>query len=176
MSNDKEPVSKQILDETKNISKRLGVLEKAVEGLTSVMTQISDSNTKTRVRYHKYEGKLPESYEGEVATFRRTEDDNGNETFSLIVPVGLLEEDGWFKDHAAKILVPTRLKDGSVVLNAVDKDVDRSKEFTSQGGETEGLVCVFINDYLRVKNGVGEIVRMKFVRVFEDDPELDAPF
>ena len=80
-------------------------------------------------------------------------------------------------NHAMFVQVPMRLKDGNVVLTAVDKDVERTAEFTSVGGETEGEVCVFIESYARVIGTDNKIVRMSYVESsVAEDPQWDEPF
>lgn len=164
MSKTESTIPQQILQ-------RVMAIEKQNEKILSKLDR-----SKNKSKYHKYEGKVKETYEGDVSTFKRSEDSEGNERFSLIVPVGLLDKETWFAEDGDKTLVPVRLKDGNVVLTAIAKDVELSKEFVSEGGETVGKVCVFVNDYARVNDADGKPIRMRYVSAQVDNSEWDAPF
>lgn len=163
------------MSEQKSVSEKIFENQQEILARLKAIEQKLDSNS-GKGKFYGYEGKLPESYEGPVATFKRASDEGANR-FSLIVPVVLLEEESWFREDKEFILVPVRLKDGGVVLAAVKKDADRTKEFVSQGGETQGEMCVFINEYARVNGADGKPVRMRFIPPpVPDDPDFDAPF
>jgi len=99
-------------------------------------------------KWFKFDGSFPVEYSGTLAGYTATKDADGNvveDSFSLVVPVGLLDSETCFAQKDGHFIVPVETRSGDVQLKAVPVGAEMSEEIESQFGRNRGLGIVFID-------------------------------